>query len=70
MVKLYGCHDRDDYMEAYLAMDGLTDIMPRRSVINRVRVQFTGKMSCQYRLTDLGKIDPKCEGCARKKELE
>jgi hypothetical protein len=68
VVKVYGCHNRDDYHEAYLAMDGLTDIMPRRAVINLVRIPFTGSRSCQYRLTELGKCDPKCNDCARKKE--
>lgn len=66
MVKRYGCYDRADFLDAYPAMDGVAEIATGLVAIKQVSVPFAGSRSCQYRLTELGRHDPKCEGCAHK----
>lgn len=62
----YGCHNRAPYltsmpMQSGWYMDGYTRT-PRM-----VSMPFRMSMDCEYTLTDLGKVDPKCEGCKWKK---
>lgn len=62
----YGCHNRADYLDTYRGQAGWNHVAPHHATARVVDIKFTGKRSCQYKLTELGKVDPKCEGCARK----
>ena len=61
----YGCFSHAPYLpHVLLAGDyHLEDGILTRDVI---KIPFRMAMSCQYRLTDLGRDDPKCEGCSHK----
>lgn len=48
---VYGCHNRQPFGQVYFATGGLK---PIPHVMTR---------ECQYRKTELGKVDPKCDGC-------
>jgi hypothetical protein len=54
--KTYGCHNRPPFAPFYYATGG-------RQPIPHVMTR-----DCQYRKTDLGKADPKCEGCKHREQ--
>lgn len=62
----YGCFSRADYRDTYRGQDGWNHVAPHHATARMVDIEFTGRHSCQYKLTELGKVDPRCEGCARK----
>lgn len=47
----YGCHNRPPFAQVYFSTGG------------RQPIRHVMTTDCQYRHTDLGKADPKCEGC-------
>lgn len=50
-MTLYGCHNRPPFKPVYFPTGGTE---PIRHVLTT---------ECQYRHTELGKVDPKCDGC-------
>jgi len=62
MVRHYGCHDRADYLPTYPAQDGWIRTADS-AVAKIVDIEFNGSKACNYKLTELGKIDPLCDGC-------
>lgn len=63
----YGCHNRADYLPTYLVQDDWLRSGDYAVAVMK-DVPFSGSQDCNYRLTELGKVDPRCEGCARKAE--
>lgn len=47
----YGCFDHPPYPQVYFATGG------------REPIRHVMTTTCQYRKTELGKADQKCEGC-------
>lgn len=62
----YGCYNRAPFKEAFWADDKEYKPGGGPSFIVKVKVPFRMDKDCKYSLTDLGKHDPKCFGCARK----
>lgn len=56
----YGCHDRADYKPYHLPTGA--------DNLRKYRIAHVMTKDCQYTLTDLGKVDPKCDNCTHKKE--
>lgn len=56
MIKpTYGCHNRAPFRPAFFAQDG--------TVVRHVMTT-----ACQYRKTELGKVDDRCAGCRWREE--
>lgn len=61
-ASLYGCHNRPPFRSVMPAqagwyMDGHT------RTPHMVSVRHQNTTDCQYRHSQLGKADPKCDGC-------
>ena len=56
--KVYGCFDRQPYKPLTKVQDGWVNGKPLYRWI-----EFRMEPTCQYRHTDLGKQDERCEGC-------
>ena len=61
----YGCWNRDEFSEAYYAMQRTsgTDGFKPTWWLERVRIPFRMSRQCQY---DLSANDKNCEGCKRR----
>jgi hypothetical protein len=70
MVRRYGCFDRADYKPAYDGQCGWVKAPDGTARAKLAEITFRGTHSCQYKMTELGKVDPRCEGCSRKLEPE
>lgn len=66
MSDRYGCHDRAPYKASQAVQDGHYLDGYTRSP-RMVPMPHAMTTDCQFRHTDLGKIDAKCEGCKHKK---
>lgn len=55
MSKQYGCHDRAPFKEYHLPTGA--------DNLRKYRIPNVMTKDCQYRHTELGKADPKCDGC-------
>lgn len=60
----YGCFDRAPYKPEQV-LHGHNSQTGEAIVTT---VPFRNKQSCQYRFTELGRADEKCEGCQRKND--
>lgn len=66
-MTVYGCHNRAPLRDTAVVNDGPVDVMlmcgrnVRATLIKFIPDNMT--KDCQYRHTDLGKADQKCEGC-------
>lgn len=58
-MKLYGCHNRAEYLEGY----SLHGISRETGQPVWAFVPFRMARDCQYTHTELGTVDPKCDGC-------
>jgi len=59
---LYGCHNRKPFRTSTPVQDGwFMDGVTR--VAKMISVPFRMSPNCQYTHTELGKVDPKCNGC-------
>ena len=65
----YGCHNRSDYAPYHMAQDGYTSSKPDSDsrLPKMVKVPHVMTRDCQYTLTELGKVDSKCNHCKHKK---
>ena len=67
-VQLHGCHSRNEYKETLRVQDGYHEycgeVLAR--VPRIVEVPFRMSRGCEYKKTDLGKVDKGCEGCSWK----
>lgn len=62
MTQHYGCHNRAPFAPEYLGARrrfGIVTPVP-------VWIKNTGTKTCQYTASDLGKADPRCDGCKHK----
>lgn len=60
----YGCHNRKPLRKTAVVQDGWEAMLTPNTqmrVIKLIPDEMT--KTCQYRHTDLGKADQKCEGC-------
>ena len=62
---MYGCHNHQPYVQTYPGMDVSWPIYGERAENIRY-IRTFGQQSCQYRLTELGRQDKKCEGCTHR----
>ena len=62
----YGCFNRADYLDTYRGQDGWNHVAPHHATARMVDIEFRASSDCNYTLTELGRVDPKCEDCARK----
>lgn len=62
-MKRYQCFDRQPYTKLYKAQDGWVNGRPLYRY-----VEFRMSPDCNYRHTDLGKQDQRCEGCKWKQQ--
>ena len=60
----YACKDRPLFEQSIPVQDGWENSWARRMV----DMQFTMEPSCVYSTSDLGQVDPKCQGCIHRKE--
>lgn len=60
----YGCFDRQP-LKAHRGRDGYW-CDGETLTIKAVQLPQTMEKDCQYRLTEIGKADPKCVGCEHK----
>ena len=75
----YGCHNRADFRTTFMARDSAAP-QPKASVrvvhapVRFVRVPFQNSMACQYKDSDLGRIDPRCGlgklACSQKQDRQ
>ncbi len=57
LSSVYGCHNRKPFVDAYpMTKDGPP-----------MFIKTFGNPDCQFALTELGKVDPRCTGCIHKK---
>ena len=71
MSARYGCHNRAPFREFYAVQDGWYLDGTRLNATRTPRMKttpFVLARDCQYTLSDLGRQDPKCEGCKWKQE--
>ena len=71
----YGCHNRKPFKESMVVQDGWVD-MPCKingnwhdyvdAMRSLQRSPFRMAQTCQFTLTELGRIDPRCDGCTHK----
>jgi len=61
-VSTYGCHNREPYKPEQV-LHG-TNSLTGEAIVTVV--PFRNSPTCNYKLTDLGKADPKCDGCSHK----
>lgn len=54
----YGCYNREPYKPLLKVQDGWVNGKPLYR-----HIEFRMEPSCQYRHTELGKQDQRCEGC-------
>lgn len=59
----YGCHNRKPLRDTALVQQGWARIDYHVEARHTVSIQDEMTKECQYRKTELGKVDPKCEGC-------
>jgi hypothetical protein len=64
-MKLYGCHNHKPY-KPNIVLAGDYKIQDGQLVREEIKIPFRGLMSCNYQLTELGRDDPKCEGCSHR----
>ena len=64
-MRRYGCFGRADYLPTYQGQDGWARTGDT-ALAKVVDIEFTASPRCNYTLTGLGRVDPRCEGCARK----
>lgn len=61
----YGCYNRPPFVDLYPAPDGhWTD--GQVLTIKASAVKVSGSRDCQYTLSNLGRRDPKCDGCCHR----
>ena len=66
-MRRYGCFNRADYLPSYPALDGWVKVWSGNTVVARMKdIEFTASPGCNYTITGLGRVDPRCEGCAGK----
>lgn len=61
----YACHNREPYGQTVRMQDGWLEGGPYR-VAEMKDVPFRMNPNCQYRYTELGKADKRCDGCKHK----
>lgn len=66
--KPYACFDRLPFRTSLKVQDGYWDDGLQR-IPKLTSVPFRMEFSCQYRHTELGKADARCEGCTWKTGL-
>lgn len=59
----YGCHNRAPLRDTAVVQDGWVRIGYHHEARQTVAIPDEMTKTCQYRHTDLGKADKKCEGC-------
>ena len=64
----YACHNRKPFNPFHHAQDGYYANSASR-LQKLVDVPHVMTTDCQYTKTDLGKTDPKCEGCKHKEPV-
>lgn len=62
MTAPYACHNRPPFVRELLAQDGWITWGQSRAPV-MVKIPFVNSRECQYRHTDLGKADARCDGC-------
>lgn len=65
-MKRYGCHDREPFKPAQVLHGH--DSQTGRPI--RVLVPFRNSPDCNFTFTELGRVDPKCDGCKHKSTTE
>ena len=66
-AKAYGCSNRPEFKHVFPAQDGWWLDNTTR-VAKLTSVPFRMNFECQYRKTDLGKADARCDGCKHRKD--
>ena len=62
-MTVYGCHNRKPLRDTALVQDGWARNGYHVEARHTVSIPDEMTKDCQYRHTDLGKADKKCEGC-------
>ena len=62
----YGCHNRQPLRDTALVQQGWARIGYHVEARHTVSIPDEMTKECQYRKTELGKVDPKCGGCKHK----
>lgn len=55
---MYGCYNRAEFKREVIVQEGSTD-----GKWKQITIPFVMSETCQYTLSNLGKVDPKCNGC-------
>lgn len=61
----YACHNREPYGQTVRMQDGYTS-GGSHQIAHMIDVPFRMNPDCQYRYTELGKADKRCDGCKHK----
>ena len=67
MSAAYGCFDRPPYRQHMKVADGHWDDGVQR-IQKLTSVPFRMAKDCQYTLTELGKVDARCDGCKHRED--
>lgn len=62
----YGCHNRKPYKKTNKLLIGWS-LNGKSKKKKYLKIPFTMAQDCQYTLSDLGKVDSRCENCKWKK---
>ena len=62
-MTVYGCHNRKPLRDTAVVQEGWVRIGYHVEARHTVSIPDEMTKDCQYRHTDLGKADQKCEGC-------
>ena len=66
-MRKYGCFDRAPFKETMPVQDGYYKHQDGWTVTPRiVKSPFKMAKTCQFALTELGRVDPLCDGCKHK----
>lgn len=60
----YACKDRPPFEQSIKVADGWESSWARRMV----DMEFRMDPNCVYATSDLGQVDPKCQGCIHKEK--
>lgn len=66
-MRKYGCFDRKPFKDAMLSQDGWGPYKDSR-LPRMIPSPFRMAQTCQFALTELGRVDPLCDGCLHKEQ--
>ena len=65
-IRKYGCFCRAPFQQVMPVQDGWNPNQHNSRMPRMIPTPFRMAQTCQFSLTELGKVDPLCMGCSQK----